>query len=429
MLLLTLACTQSTPTDSTPDTVPWTADRPFLDLQVRGRHWARGIIHVHSPWSHDACDGEIDETGEFSETCLADFRAGFCRTGMDFAYVTDHPSHAAYQDYDELKLAREDDEVLSDGVRMSCGTVMMPGIEDTVMPVGFSEHLPGTEEERDHLYNQSDADALAAFIEAGALVLQNHPEGLEREVLLERRDAGQIGLEIFNLHAMFAPDIRSEDLGLDSFGWVEDIRPFTEGSAEPDLLFLAVHQDQPPSLDHWDALLELGPTVGIGGTDAHQNVLDMELEDGERVDSYRRMMSWFSNWLLVDEATPAGFDEALSSARNALVFEALGTPAGLDVHLGDAELGEVTSGGTLSVGCVGLAESSPRGTVPPELRVEVRHDGTVVGTECGDYEATAGVWRVSWYITPHHLADFLGPDDVWSDREFPWIHTGAITVR
>lgn len=428
MLIFALACTAPAG-DSTVQTVPWTADRPFLETGVRGRTWKRGIVHVHSPWSHDACDGEIDETGEFSEACLADFRDGFCRSGMDFAYVTDHPSHAAYQDYDDLKLARDDDQVLDGGAKMACGTTMMPGIEDATMPVGLARHVPGTAEERDALYNRSDADALAAFIEAGALVLQNHPEGLDREVLLERRDAGQIGLEIFNLHAMFAPDIRSEDLGLESFGWAEDILPFTEGSAEPDLLFLAVHQDQQPSLDHWDALLELGPTVGIGGTDAHQNVLNIELEDGERADSYRRMMSWFSNWLLVDEATPAGFDEALAASRNALVFEALGTPAGLDVHLDEAELGSVTSSGTLHVGCVELAETSPRGAEAPELRVEVRHNGEVVSTDCRDHDATPGIWRVSWYITPHHLSDFLGPDDVWSDQEFPWIHTAAITVR
>lgn len=423
-----LACTSPAPVDTAPATVPWSAERPFLDATVRERSWKRGILHLHSPWSHDACDGEIDETGEFSEACLADFRDGLCRTGMDFAYVTDHPSHAAYQDYQDLKLLRDDDQDLGNANRMACGTTLMPGIEDATMPVGFDDHVPGTADERDVVYNATTADALQAFADAGALTFQNHPEGLDRDVMIERSEH-MTGLEIFNLHAMFAPDIRSEDLGLESFGWVEDIRPFTEGSAEPDLLFLAVHQDQQPSLDHWDALLQLGPTVGIGGTDAHQNVLDIELEDGERADSYRRMMSWFSNWLLVDEATPAGFDEALGAGRNALVFEALGTPRTIDVHLDEAELGSVTSAGTLHVGCVELADSSPRGPVAPQVRVEIRHDGQVVGTECGEIEATPGVWRVSWYITPHHLADFLGPDDVWSDQEFPWIHTGALTVR
>ena len=39
----------------------------------------------------------------------------------------------------------------------------------------------------------------------------------------------------------------------------------------------------------------------------------MKMSDGERVDSYRRMMRWFSNWLLVTDVDPAGVKEALAA--------------------------------------------------------------------------------------------------------------------
>jgi len=426
-MLLLLACTSGEPVDSGPTTVPWSSDRPRLDLPLRDYAWKRGIVHLHSPWSHDACDGLMGDEGVFSEDCLSDFRDGLCRNGMDFAFVTDHPGYMAHQDYEDLKLLREGDTDLGDRTVLECGTVLFPGTEDDSMTVGLVEHVPGTVEERDALYNRSDAESYAAFTAAGADIYQNHPEGMELEELVRRSEWGMTGLEIFNLHAMFGPDIREEDLGLEPFSWVEDIGPFTEGEAEPDLLYIAVHQDQPPSLEHWDALLQLGPTVGIGGTDAHQNVLNWELADGERVDSYRRMMSWFSNWVLVEDED---FQGSLASGRNAVVFEFLGVPDQLDVRIGDLELGETGEGGTLSISCTSLASTSPRGLQDPELRVEVRRDGEVVGSGCGDHDATTpGVYRVSWYITPLHLSDFLGDAEALAEREHPWIHAGAIRVR
>src|SRR5690349_9097195 len=64
----------------------------------RGLVPARGIIHLHSPYSHDACDGNPrgdTGLGPVNEDCLADLRAGLCTTRMDFAAVTDHDDSMA----------------------------------------------------------------------------------------------------------------------------------------------------------------------------------------------------------------------------------------------------------------------------------------------------------------------------------------------
>src|SRR5688500_5543410 len=73
----------------------------------RGLEPARGIIHLHSPYSHDACDGQPrgdDETGPIDEDCLADLRAGLCTTRMDFAALTDHDVTMADEAFEDLFL-------------------------------------------------------------------------------------------------------------------------------------------------------------------------------------------------------------------------------------------------------------------------------------------------------------------------------------
>ncbi len=436
MLLILLGCTQTSPLDSGPSEVPWSSQRPRLDLQQRDRSWARGIVHLHSPWSHDACDGAMGDDGEFIEDCLQDLREGLCQSGMDFAYLTDHPGYAAHQDYDDTRNLRDGEEDV-DGIagRMECGTLVMPGFEDELMPVGMERAIAETVEEREDLLNRTDQEAMDAMIAAGGIVLQAHTEGREPELLLEQQAMGQAGVEIFNLHAMFAPDIRSEDLGLDATGWVEDMAPFTAGEAEPDLFYMAVHQAQEPSLERWDMLLAQGPSVGVAGTDAHQNVLNLEMADGERVDSYRRMISWFSNWLLLDELSPQGTDEALAAGRNAVVFDVLGVPDQLDVHAVDGDRivelgGSAAVGSTLSVSCTGLSETSPQSLEPPDLEVRILRDGQLAATGCGEHALDeAGVYRVEWWMTPHHLADFLGPAEHLAEVQVPWIHTGVIRAE
>jgi hypothetical protein len=432
-----------------PSIVPWTASLPEASSlpSARGATWQRAIVHLHSPWSHDACDGDPLPDGSPDPACLADLRAGLCQTRVDVAFVTDHPAYAADQEYLDLFHSQPGDEAeLVDGAqvasRIDCGdghsVRWYPGIEDELMPVALDRHAGADPAENDALYNAYTPEAVAAEAAAGAAVLVAHTEGRAQSDLEWIQDAGGVGVEMFNLHAMFDPDIREVSLGLDGFGWLTDAGPFIDpdqDELEPDLMFLTVLQEQGPSVAAWDALLARGPSVAVAGTDAHQNVLPGAASDGERVDSYRRMMRWFSNHLQVMDEGPRGPEDALRAGRNWVVFEVLGTPVGLDFTLTDAagvvyEVGSDAPPGTLDVGCPSLHPSSPRGPVDPEVRVLVLRDGQAWQEGCGSYEASAGhVYRVAVDQVPHHLAPFLGSvADTWVVAS-PWARSNAIRVR
>ena len=247
---------------------------------------------------------------------------------------------------------------------------------------------------------------------------------------------GATGFEIFNAHAMFSPTIRQDDLGLEGFGWTNDIGPFTrpDETGEPDLLFLGVLEIQSPSLAHFDALLAEGPVVGIAGSDAHQNVLNLELRDDERMDSYRRALGWFSNHVYADEPTAESVKSALSAGRSAVVFEVLGVPDGFDFHHTDGnaitEMGGQAGPGDLVVACPTLAASFPHGEEAPTITAAILKDGTLWETGCGAHTTDGpGVYRVQVDIVPLHLEPFLGDDPAPFHRTFPWILSNAIRVQ
>src|ERR1051326_3196353 len=76
----------------------WNAGLVDSSVMQGARDWqfARGIIHLPSPYSYDACDNRPRETsGEVKEDCLLELREALCKTKMDFAALTDHDSSLA----------------------------------------------------------------------------------------------------------------------------------------------------------------------------------------------------------------------------------------------------------------------------------------------------------------------------------------------
>ncbi len=453
LLAATLACTPDPETgqlDTGPVVVPYNPDLSDLadDVgQVRGYTPWRSIIHLHSPLSHDACDGDGYVDGVLDEECLTELREGLCRLSIDAAYLTDHPSYAALFSVEDMLLMRDDDErvevagqLVASRVRCDNGhrVLWLPGFEDELMPVGVADHPVPPGEELDTLYNQSDAEAITAMQSVGGIVLQAHPEERDFAELERRQDEGLQGVELFNLHAMLDPGSREDIYGLDAFGWLEDIAPFTDedGTAEPDLLFLAFYQELGPNLERWDHLSTRAPTVGIAATDAHRNVLPMMLRDGERPDGFRRNMRWFSNHLLVATEDVQGADEALAAGRLYAAFEALGTPAELgfwytDGDGTDHELGSTASpGGTLNLILPILSPSSARdGSGDPEITAVLFKDGEPWQEGAGSWTVDEpGVYRARIDIVPTHLAAFLGEDPEPYMHSYPWVYTSTIRI-
>lgn len=433
-----------------PTTVPWSGDLPRLEDAAgatRGMVPLRTIVHLHSPLSHDACDSAGYVDGALDEACLDDLRAALCRTAVDVAWVTDHPDHAATLPWESRLPSRPGDTLLTGedggaiGFTVACdeperAPIWLPGSEDALMPVGLRRTVHPDLTTEHWLLNERSPEAIAAFRDAGSVVFVNHTEGYERDELLALQDAGVAGVEVFNLHAAFDPRIRGADLGLDPAGWLQDVSPFTlgEGTAEPDLFVLGVLDRQEPSIAHWDAMSARGRTVGVVGTDAHQNVMPIPLRDGERGDSFRRMLRWMSNVVLAEARTPEAAQAALAAGRSYVLFDILGTPTGLDVHLEAAdgtihELGADAPTGELVVGCPSLAAQSPRGEAAPEITVQVLRDGEPWASGCGRHRIdTSGSYRVEVTMIPHHLAPFLGEaPDVWM-KPYQWVYTNPIRV-
>lgn len=443
-VLVLLACSsppEREPEPAGPREVAWNGGLPSsASIEVpRGFVARRSVFHLHSPFSHDACDSRGYEDGQVDQACLLDLRQALCTTRFDLAWLTDHPDHGSEQSFEGLFHEQPGDRWAAPGVlEITCddGHVVRwrAGFEDELMPVGLKRHVHADQATRHDLLNRSDAEALRAMNDAGAMVLMAHTEGKDLERLERLQDEGMHGVEAFNLHAMFGPDIRQEHLGLDPLGWLEDLGPFLsdDSTMEPDLLFLAVHGPQPPSLQRWDALLQRGPMMGTAGTDAHQNVMPAEMSDGDRLDSYRRMLRWISTTVLARGDSVEDDLEAVAARRAYISFEALGTPTGVDLHVesGGAvfEMGSDAPAGDVVVSCPRVHADSPWMGSEPEIAVRVIKDGQPWQSGCGRWPLERGVVRVEVDITPHHIAGFLGEETDRFVRPYPWVYTGAVRV-
>lgn len=443
----------------TPDTPDLPGPEDFLRTYPRagefsspdGMIWRRAIIHLHSTHSHDACDDRPRVgDGEYNLPCLADLRAALCRVHIDVAYLTDHPTHMAETPFEDLllhdpetdTLVHKDEVAVANQITCDDGFVVttVAGFEDDVMPLAFDGHMSDTVDGRRALYDGEDAEANRGFVEAGAIRWTAHTESRDAEWVLARE---LDGLEIYNLHANLGPDIREEYLGLDPFGIFEDIVPFVLGrnSTSPDLSLLIFLTDNQPSLDTWAQALEVRPMVGSGGTDAHQNVLKPPMIDGERFDSYRRMMGWFSNYILAEDESAEASHAGLRAGRVFVAFDTLAHPDGFDAHVVDGEEARFEMGSTLthragleivaSIPALVAERAAGTETRARLMRVaegtwEVVQETAETGLRYAVEEP--GIYRVEVRITPRHQAPFMEDLEQYSENELPWIYGNAFRI-
>ena len=416
-----------------------------------GLHVARTIIHLHSPLSHDACDGEGWVDGALADAdCLAHLREAMCLLSIDAAMLTDHAPHVEEVSLEAALWAGDGDELIRDAAgnaiaaRWVCesghATLITVGSENDLMPVGLDRHpadVGATPDELRAAYDADGPDAVTTFRDAGALVLVPHTESRDIEYL---RTLGMDGIEIYNVHANLAPDIRMEHLGLEGLDFIGTLLAFTDrrSTLASDLAFLAFFEQNQNDLGKWDTLLAEGMHVpGLAGSDAHENTFPDPMPDGERADSYRRILRWFSNHVLVSETSVVAVEEAVAAGRFYVAFEAFGSPVGFSFTAGGAQMGETVAAGTvLTVARPALPADHPR-TPEPAVRMRILRAATGGAAEVasGNGETLVftptepGAYRAEVYITPEHARPYLGAHADELVREHVWIYSNPIYVE
>ncbi len=420
------------------------APRDWLDV--------RGLIHAHSVYSHDACDGEPrageDELGAIDEPCFDDFRRDLCNVKHDYVMLTDHDtsfSHTAFPDVLLYRADRGDELVERAGAptanRLSCPdgrkVIVMAGTESNTMPVGLERHVKSTPEERSAVYDSSEPENIALLKEAGGVVLVAHTEDWTPEELVE---LPLDGFEMYNLHANLMAQMGQAVVLLTLLDNPEEL-------PHSDLTLLPLLTEDPIYLERWGTVLSRGARrVTTMGTDCHRNSLPAKLPDGERIDSYRRMMLWFSNHLLIRPGADGSWDdsdlkEALKAGRLYGAFEIFGYPEGFDFH--------ATAGGAVhEMGAEVSAADSPELTIAmptirdlnasapkPELTLRLlkaEEGGWSTVAESTSALAVVvtepGAYRAEVRIRPRHLTGFLASYSKLAEESFPFIYSNAIYV-
>lgn len=430
---------------------------------ARGLVDVRGLIHAHSIHSHDACDSKPKDeaTGQFDAVCLEDFRRGLCQAGHDFVMLSDHNTFFHELEYPEVLLYQPehgDSLVERDGSPVASWagckgvagddrgaaehrTLIMAGTESETMPVGLERHVPGTIDERHTLYNEISKAALDAFHAAFAVNLAQHTENWTPEQLA---DLPFDGFEMYNVHANLMTNLAP------AVALIGQIANNPSQLPQSDLVLLPVIQEDARYLATWGTVLARGnQRVTTMGSDCHRNSFETPLPDGERIDSYRRMMVWFSNHLLVKPGASGEWDDrslkdALRAGRLYGAFEVLGYPVGFDyrVESGGApgEMGSnvnVTEAPELVVVRPSVKELS-KAVEPPllTLRILRAKEGGWDEVARGDgadlhYKPTEpGAYRAEVRMTPRHLAGWLSSYvELAKSGDFVWIYSNAIYIK
>jgi hypothetical protein len=453
------------PVDAAP-VPPFRAPTVAGDLPApRGWKIARGLMHMHSIHSHDACDGRPkDENGIPNPVCLQRLRDALCANRYDFVMLTDHPGSFADITMEEALLIGEGDRPVFNGG--DTGEPGMAGEPESEVPfanwvqcngdrAGSSPEAEPDETHRLLLTVGSEGDLMpmmfrqkpdnaalrdrspegsAILKAAGAVVLQSHTEFYTAEEL----DVLDLdGFEIYNLHANLDP---RGPLGQFTEVLPDVIEMVLAGATgpHPDLAYLAIFRPNTLALANWDTLTPRKRQLGFAASDIHENIpLAIRPADGERIDSYRRLGSWFSNYLLVSDRSFDALEQAVDAQRLFVTFDLLGAPTGFDVYLQTAD-GLLEMGNEADLGpLMKLYVTPPALPAGAEMEVRLYRVDAVTGTELVRSEPAgfvqdideAGVYRVEIWQTPNHLAAALGPDFERFIRPMVWIYANPIYIR
>ncbi len=415
---------------------------------MRGYTVQRGIVHIHSVYSHDACDNLPFIGGEPNGPCLAQLRKAICDTNQQFVMLTDHSEPFSSYEFPDVLLYDETlgDELVYDDLSqpyaniITCDdgskSVLTAGNENDLMPIHLHRMPDGDPIQRAQFLDGKDEATVLGMKDLGAQVLVNHAElWTTKELLALSID----GIELYNTHANLGTE--TAQIIITVLKALPFLFPYA-GSGHCDLMLLSFLEENAADLDHFDKLLAARKTVGVMASDIHRNAIPILFWDGDRGDSYRRLMRWFSNYVLVTGQTAEDYADALARGRSYGAFQVFGEPVGFDFYAAtdkaSYEMGDevaIADGPVLHVAMPEFYNMDP--SLPePEFSAEIikagADGGTVVATSSGDpidYTVEeAGAYHVIVRVVPNHLRQWLGesPDDYI--HEFPLIFSNAIYV-
>jgi hypothetical protein len=423
---------------------------PCAHTQTRGLLELRGIIHAHSVYSHDACDNQPrDDAGAINQACFDDLRDAMCGAKHDFVMLTDHPAMFKDTEFPEPLLYRPErgDRLVSRNNRTAANfagcpnaspVLIMAGFEGGTMPVGLEGHAAADPASRDPIYNADTAEAITTLKAQGAVSLVAHTEDWTVDQL---STLPLDGFEMYNVHANLF--LRAGTAG-------EMLKRLYQGANDlpvPALFIFPLVSEDPSYVDTWGKVLSRGvKRVTVMASDTHRNSFPQILSDGERVDSYRRIMSWFSNHLLVRPKADGTWDDselkdALRAGRLFGVFEYLGYAEGFDYRaIEGADIREMGDTVSIAKGAELVASmptmKEPAANPSPILKLRLLRatdsgwkEVTSSSTELRHKPTEPGVYRAEVRMTPLNLQQYLGRDaEQLAHEEKVWVYSNPIYV-
>ena len=428
---------------------------PASDLGApRGLALHRGTIHLHSNYSWDACDqlgfvnakGKQDyDAGTLNESFYQDLRKGLCDTGQEFAFLTDHVDHFPDFEFPDVLLYRAslgDELVMKDGkpvaVKLACNGVpkvlLAAGTDYTVLAIGLDQHVADTPAARREVYGQKTQAAYDTLRANGALVLAGY---------LPRWDPAQLLGTTFDAVEVYNPIFNFQDRIGEAIDLVLKMNHTPTEVPVPELGLIGIFEENTTILSLWSQFVQQTHVPSFIGSNAHENVLPSKTPDGERFDSYRRLLHWWSNYVqlpsgqAVDE--PA-VKAALAAGHSFGSFDYLGYPDGFDFHAESGatvfEMGATAATGTADLVAVaptvhGLKAIDAAPVVTARILKAEGTGWTEVAKGTGTVKVTGaapGAYRAEVRILPNHLVPNLGAHPDKFLKEQLWVYGNPIWI-
>lgn len=417
--------------------------------------YRRTIIHIHSVFSHDACDGKPrlgPGVEGANEPCFQDLEKSFCELNTDIVFVTEHSKHMSEFPFEDVWHTQPGDTpIMENGTRV--GTVrtcadghqvhMYLGAENKLMPIGLTRHpeaLTGLD-----LYDTYEArtpEVVQKFRDAGALVGVAHSEDPLKPTDYIK-SLGADFMEIYNTHAEFLILLSQRNYFTILDRLLNLVAFSVDPLLEPDLFYLSLQTENQAALLKWSQVALSQHITGTAGTDVHQNLTPNKMFDGERYDSYRRLQRWFSNYVYApDPSDRQGILRSIKDGRNLVVFEVYGMPQGFEftasTNQGVSQMGDtVTRTGKFTV-----RMQMPKLIFNDQENHEAELEGMILKATPEGWRTVAqgkaaaleyqsdepGVFRSQVLVRPNHLMRYI-PGMFHLDGKHVWVYSNPIWIN